>query len=242
MKKQLGLLSLMILGSLAAATSVLAQTDVYGPSTPKTAVPSSGQARFMCEYVNSKYTVTYHPIDRPGQYYPWAVPANMGGGWTASKRCSEIARRLELFRRDGLKDLRTEQKNNYDTVCVTTERSDECQLVFTVPPGKDAIATRDSVFRNLTMADSGQQTQGVNTYTATGSGMDIFDNILPKGTTPSFTGGGSIGGINTQPTVGRKNRDAIDLRPFLSTTDGGTGSQLNSMPSKRVVKSPTRMK
>jgi hypothetical protein len=230
MKKQLQVLSLAMLASLVAAGSAIAQSTVYGPSAPKTSVPSNGQARFMCEYVNSQYTVTYHPVDRPGQYYPWAVPGNMGGGWSATKRCNEIARRLELYRRDGLKDLRTELKNQYNTVCVTTERSDECQLVFTVPPGKDAIATRDSVFRNLTMADSGRTTTGVNTFTSTGGGMDILGDLMPKG---GFSGN-IIGNPTTTTAPAFQNRDSIDLRPFLSTSDGGTGAQLNSMPSKKV--------
>jgi Circadian oscillating protein COP23 len=201
-----------ILGAVLTATSAGAQ---YGPPTPKTSVPSGGnQTRFRCESVNSQPTVTYYPIDRPGDRYPWAVPSTMGSNWNANKRCSEISRRLEEYRRDGLRELRTEVKNNYDTVCVTTERNDECRIVFTVPKGRDAISTRDSVFRNLTMADSGQRTTGVSTFAD--GGNSGFGDIL-----------GTLGG-NNSTSLPVQNRDSIDLRPFLSTTDGGTATQLRA--------------
>ena len=207
-----------ILGTVLTASSVGAQ---YGPPTPQTGVPSGGtQARFMCESINNESTVTYRPVDRPGDRYPWAVPSTMGSNWNAGKRCTEIARRLEQYRRDGLKELRTEVKNQYDTVCVTTERDSECRLVFTVPSGQDAIATRDSVFRNLTMADSGQRTTGVNTFADGGNnGLgNLLGNVLP--------GLGNAG--NAAPATALPNNKNIDLRPFLSTKDGGTATQLRA--------------
>ncbi len=219
MKTSLKIWSWAILGALLTATSVGAQ---YGPPTPQTAVPSDGNsARFMCESIGNQSTVTYRPIDRPGDKYPWAVPNTMGSNWDAGKRCTEIARRLEEYRRDGLKELRTDVKNNYDTVCVTTEKNSECRIVFTVPQGQDAITTRDSVFRNLTMADSGQRTTGVTTFADGGNnGLgDLFGNVLP--------GLGNTGtGASTTPAL--KNKDSIDLRPFLSKKDGGTATQLRA--------------
>ncbi len=206
--------ALILVGGMLAASSVRAQ---YGPPTPKTSVPSGGtQARFLCESIDSQYTVTYHPVDRPGERYPWAVPSTMGSNWNAAKRCTEIARRLEEYRRDGLKELRTEIQNRYDIVCVTSERNSDCRIVFTVPTGKDAIATRDSVFRNLTLADSGQQTIGVNTFAdGNDNGLSkILGNIVPES------------GSNN---VGTRERQAIDLRPFLSKTDGGTATQLRAV-------------
>jgi Circadian oscillating protein COP23 len=211
MNTSLKIWSWAILGAVLTASSAGAQ---YGPPTPKTSVPSGGdRSRFVCESVNNQSTVTYHPIDRPGDKYAWAVPSTMGSNWNASKRCTEIARRLEEYRRDGLKELRTDVKNQYNTVCVTTERNSECRIVFTVPKGQDAIATRDSVFRNLTMADNGQRTTGVTTFAD--SGNNSFGNIL-----------GNLGGMtpNSSPTT--QTRDSIDLRPFLSIKDGGTATQL----------------
>lgn len=213
MKTSLKIWSWAVLGAVLTASSVGAQ---YGPPTPQTSVPSGGnQVRFMCESMNSQSTVTYRPIDRPGDRYAWAVPSTMGSNWNAGRRCTEIARRLEEYRRDGLKELRTEVKNQYDTVCVTTERDSECRLVFTVPSGQDAIATRDSVFRNLTMADSGQRTTGVNTFADGGNGG--FGNLF-----------GNLGGNSPKLQPTQRNRDSIDLRPFLSIKDGGTATQLRA--------------
>ena len=92
--------------------------------------------------------------------------------------------------------------------------------VFTVPSGQDAIATRDSVFRNLTMADSGQRTTGVNTFADTGnSGFgDLFGNLPGIGK----------GSNNSAPTSALQTKTSIDLRPFLSTKDGGTATQLRA--------------
>jgi Circadian oscillating protein COP23 len=220
MKTSIKIWSWAILGAVLTAGTAGAQ---YGPPTPQTSVPSGGnQARFMCESIDNQSTVTYRPVDRPGDKYPWAVPSTMGSNWNAVKRCTEIARRLEEYRRDGLKELRTDVKNQYNTVCVTTEKNSECRIVFTVPMGQDAISTRDSVFRNLTMADSGQTTTGVNTFAeGSNSGFSgMLGNILP--------GGGNLGGNNPAPTRSFQNKDSIDLRPFLSTKDGGTATQLRS--------------
>ncbi|WP_373542580.1 COP23 domain-containing protein [Chamaesiphon sp.] len=213
MKISLKIWSWAILGAVLTASSAGAQ---YGPPTPQTSVPAGGnQTRFRCESINNESTVTYHPIDRYGDKYPWAVPSTMGNNWNANRRCTEIARRLEAYRRDGLKELRTEVKNQYDTVCVTTERNNECRIVFTIPRGQDAIATRDAVFRNLTIADSGQRTTGVNTFAE--SGNSGFGNIL-----------GTLGGNNNYNPRPTQSRASIDLRPFLSTTDGGTATQLRT--------------
>lgn len=229
--KNLKVWSWAVLAAIISAGSATAQ---YGPPTPQTSVPSGGnQTRFMCEMINSQYTVTYHPVDRPNDRYPWAVPSTMGTNWNASKRCGEIARRLEDYRRDGLKELRTDVKNQYDTVCVTTEKNDECRIVFTVPRGKDAIATRDSVFRNLTMADSGQQTTGVNTFADGGNTNygGMLGGILPR--IGSFGGSGSTPQTSGTP---KKDKSSIDLRPFLSSEDGGTATQLRPRTAKTSPK------
>ena len=219
MNAQLKIWSWAILSGVLAALPVGAQ---YGPPAPQTSVPSGGdRSRFICEFVNNQATVTYHPVDRPNDKYPWAIPSTMGSNWNSTKRCTEIARRLEEYRRDGLKELRTEVKNQYDTVCVTTEKNNGCRIVFTVPTGKDAIATRDSVFRNLTMADSGQQTTGVNTFAE--SGNNGLNNILGN----NFPGiGKAEGNYGVPATRSLQAKDSIDLRPFLSTKDGGTATQL----------------
>jgi hypothetical protein len=91
---------------------------------------------------------------------------------------------------------------------------------LTVPPGQDPAATRDRVFENLVVADSGQQTDAVTTFT------DDADNIL-----------GQIGEVLGFPThrqssgQAANSSDSINLRPFLSPADGGTGEYLNG-PSR----------
>lgn len=173
-------------------------------------VVTNGTARFVCENVNGQLTVIYHPQSRQNEAYPWAVPGDMGAAWNSQRRCGEIARRLESYRSDGLQELRTGIQNQQNVVCVTTEKDQSCRIVFTVPSQQDPIITRDRVFRNLTLADSGQQTAGVNTFTSTGG---------------DFTGGlfGNGGNSNYKP-----RRSGLDLRPYLSVQDGGTGNRIGN--------------
>jgi hypothetical protein len=191
----------------------IAQSD---SSIPQSIPTGPNDARFTCEFEGGRYTVMYHPQSQPGQSNAWATPTDLGGGWTADRRCNEIARRLEFYRPDGLLELRTSVENSYNIVCVTTEAVPGCRIVFTVPPGQDPIATRDRVFSNLTIADSGERTQGVVTYT--GGGDDLLNRI-----------GGALG--ITLPSNQGSNRttsgsSTINLRPFLDPADGGTGERL----------------
>lgn len=173
--------------------------------------------RFTCEMVDGEYTVMYHPESQPGEAYPWAVPSQMGGGWTSERRCYEIGRRLESYRPDGLIELTTSVENNYNILCVTTQQVPGCRIVLTVPPGQDPLSTRDRVFQNLTVADSGQQTQGVNTFVEGDGGNQIINQI-------GQVLNQDLSGLGKPSSSSR----AIDLRPFLDRADGGTGSQLKS--------------
>jgi Circadian oscillating protein COP23 len=181
-----------------------------GGQTSQTVV-TDGSARFACENVNGQLTVIYRPQSRQSEAYPWAVPGDMGSNWNSQRRCGEIARRLESYRSDGLQELRTGIQNQHNVVCVTTEKDQSCRIVFTVPSQQDPIVTRDRVFRNLTLADSGQQTSGVNTFAGTGG--DFIGGLFGNGNS------------NYKP---RPSRSALDLRPFLSVQDGGTGNQIGN--------------
>lgn len=198
-----------------------------GSQTP-TPTPGSGTlagTRFTCQVVNGQYTVMYQPESQPGQAYPWAVPSAMGGGWDPARRCSEITRRLESYRPDGLQEMQTGFENGYSTVCVTTQRVPGCRIVLTVPPGQDALATRDRVFQNLTIADSGQQTQGVNTFVNGNRG-----GILGEASRWLNLG---LPGVNSTAAVS----NSINLRPFLDRADGGTGQFLRkraNAPGRRL--------
>ena len=176
--------------------------------------------RFACQSTGGQYTVMYFPESQPNQSFAWATPSALGGGWNPQKRCAEIARRLEQYRPDGLIELTTDVENGYNTVCVTTEKVPSCRIVLTVPPGQDPLTTRDRVFENLTIADSGQQTQGVYTYRG-GRGNNQVDKLLERGRS-------ILGGNN------RQSSNAINLRPFLDRADGGTGTMLtNGVPTKK---------
>lgn len=210
------------------SSSLLAQsttTDTDPTPEPEQSSTSSSDpqgtqstARFSCQIENGDYTVMYLPESQPGESYPWASPGDMGGGWSAERRCVEISRRLEEYRPDGLLELRTDVENGYDTVCATTQQSSSCRIVFTVPEGQDPTLTRDRVFENLAVANSGQSTEAVNTFTGD-EGLQILDTLSRDL------------GINL-PIPGaqspRTRSNGINLRPFLDPADGGTGTQLRS--------------
>ncbi|PSN19627.1 hypothetical protein C7271_06355 [filamentous cyanobacterium CCP5] len=195
-------LASIALGTTFLPVAGLAQ-EAEEPTPEATSVP-----RFACQINDAQPTVMYLPESQPGQAYPWAVPEDMGSAWPAQRRCEEISRRLEQYRPDGLVEMQTAVENGYNTVCVTSEAVPACRIVFTVPPGQDPMATRDRVFENLTLADSGETTQGVNTFVGGGT-------ALPGGL------GELIGGRSGYRSQG------INLKPFLDASDGGTGTQLN---------------
>ncbi|MEO0947042.1 MAG: COP23 domain-containing protein [Cyanobacteria bacterium J06641_5] len=189
-------------------------TPQPGPAPPPQT--TAGNARFFCQVDNGRPTVMYRPESQGGVSYPWAVPGALGGGWSPERRCQEISARLERYRPDGLLALQTTFENNYEVVCATTQNDPSCRIVFTVPPGQDSTTTLDSVFQNLVLADSGQQTTGVNTFAGGSSlGRDL-DRLL-----------GGIGGGRTRRT---SSNGQINLRPFLDRNDGGTGARLQETP------------
>jgi hypothetical protein len=138
----------------------------------------------------------------------------MGSAWDSQRRCNEIGRRLESYRPDGLQELRIGVENRYNVVCVTTEKNSACRIVFTVPSNQDPVTVRDRVFRNLTLADSGQQTQGVNTFTA--GNDNLLDGVL----------GRQARSVRTSNRYSRSQ--GIDLKPFLSQEDGGTANNIGN--------------
>ena len=181
------------------------------PPAPNTTAQNA-DTRFSCELVNGEYTVMYFPESQPDRSYPWAIPSELGGGWTPKKRCDAITQRFEEYRGEGLLELATGTENGYNTICVTTQLDpSDCKLILTVPPGQDPQLTRDLIFDNLLVADDGQQTQGVYTFGDGQSSNDILGEVE-----------GIIGGKK------KKNNSSgnINLRPFLDPADGGTGQQL----------------
>jgi hypothetical protein len=184
------------------------------PTGGSTATPPLNTIRFACQMSGGASTVMYMPESQPNQAYAWAVPSNMGGGWSSDARCTEISRRLEAYRPDGLIEMKTAVENGYNTICVTTEQVPSCRIVLTVPQGQDPVALRDRVFQNLTIADSGQQTQGVAAYTDGGKNSNLLGQL------------GQVLGIGGKAPSAKPSSGNIDLRPFLDRKDGGTGDRL----------------
>ncbi len=214
------LLSTILLGTIAVPVS--AQT------TEPEATETNSDPRFTCQLVEGDYTVTYHPLSQPGESYPWAVPGELGGGWTPERRCNEIARRLESYRPDGLVELGLDRVNNYDTICVTTEDNPACRIVLTIPPGRDPEIVRDRVFDNVVAADSGNRTEGVTTLMGDEPELGDIEDLIGIGDRSS----GSI------PRRSTSRFNGIDLRPFLDRFDGGTGTQLRETRSAEDSDNP----
>ncbi|NEQ54933.1 MAG: hypothetical protein F6K11_33220 [Leptolyngbya sp. SIO3F4] len=186
-------------------------------------IPESVGSRFTCEVQNGEYTVMYRPKSEPGRAYPWAVPTEMGGGWTPERRCETISARLEEYRPDGLVELRTDIENGYNTVCATTEESlDTCRIVFTVPPGQDPVATRDAVFSNITLADSGTDTSAVNTFLGE-TRLPNTDLLGSRNSNDDILG---VVGEILSSRSSRRPSNGIYLKPYLDPADGGTGKYL----------------
>ncbi|MBD2103836.1 COP23 domain-containing protein [Leptolyngbya sp. FACHB-261] len=219
-----GLAVLIAVGSPCLTVLAQVQPESPGRSTPEPTGPEP--SRFTCESSNGEYMVMYRPESQPNQSFAWAKPDALGGGWTSQRRCAEISRRLEAYRPDGLQEMRTGKENGYDVVCATTQQNPSCRIIFTVPPGNDPLATRDRVFQNISTADSGQQTQAVNTYGERGSDLNLPGLDLSRL--------GSILGTLAPP----RSPQALNLRPFLDPADGGTGSGLAPDSSRRPRLNP----
>ncbi|TAE61800.1 MAG: hypothetical protein EAZ76_04420 [Nostocales cyanobacterium] len=242
-----GLSLSLLIGNSAA----FAQTDaIVVPTVPSgstTTVPSSTSTgtptpttvdtgtRFSCQNYNNRFTVMYQPQSQPGQFFAWAAPQALGGGWSPENRCQAIAQRLELYRPDGLQELQIARENNENIICVTTEANPACRILLTVPRDKDPYAIRSSIFSNLATADNGQQTIAVNTYRNRSTGG--VNELYNLGRT--LLGGSRTNNVNS-------SRNGINLKPFLDPRDGGTGKNLRngvsirrqSQPQQRTILNP----
>jgi hypothetical protein len=217
-------------GQASGQSGRSSQPTQTSPTASPTASPSQtsqpaqnlSNVRFSCQAVNGQPTVMYNPQSQPNQYYAWATPTALGGGWSPERRCNEISRRLEFYRPDGLLELQTGVENGYNTVCVTTEDVSSCRIVLTVPPGQDPAAVRDRIFNNLLVADSGQQTTPAVAYQDNGDGI-----LRQLGQVLGVDLGSGMGSGNST----RPSPSSIKLQPFLDSADGGTGTRLQAQPT-----------
>ncbi|MEL6494435.1 MAG: COP23 domain-containing protein [Cyanobacteria bacterium J06623_7] len=208
-----------------------------GASSPSRTAQNS-DTRFNCELIDGEYTVMYYPESQPDRGYAWAIPTELGGGWTPQRRCDAIVSRFEQYRQDGLLELTTGSENGYDTICVTTQLDPtDCRIVLTVPPGQDPQLTRDLIFDNLLVADDGGSTQGVYTFGDSQAGnRDILGEI------------GNVLGGNSSSLSRKSSPESINLKPFLDPADGGTGENLRgnsvapSSPSGNSERKPDLFK
>ncbi|NJM49057.1 MAG: hypothetical protein HC860_25215 [Alkalinema sp. RU_4_3] len=237
--------------AVQAATSrtgdVTVPTDADPASTPQpqtgTTLPGNiplKSVAFSCRTNLGQPTVMYQPESQPNQYYAWAVPSQMGGGWSPERRCAEIASRLEEYRADGLVEMTTGKENGYNTVCVTTDRNGACRIVFTVRAAGSGDDPRSRLSKFSLRRMSGQTTQGVYTYTSRG-GNDLGN--LGLGEVGSLLNGlfGGSKAQTTQPAIAPLS--GIDLRPFLDRADGGTGSKLmQAAPKKTQTVAPKKLR
>lgn len=216
--------TILSIGKASMVALSVALGPMVGLALASDGEETSASSRFTCEIQAGEYTVMYRPKSEPGQAYPWAVPTEMGGGWTPERRCETISARLEEYRPDGLVELRTDIENGYNTVCATTEDDlDLCRIVFTVPPGQDPVATRDAVFANITLADAGTDTSAVNTFVGSSRLPDIDLLGAGSGNNEIF---GAVGEVFSSRST-RRTTSGIYLKPYLDPADGGTGAYLN---------------
>jgi hypothetical protein len=198
------------------------------PNDKATNPTDNKTARFSCQVRDGQYMVVYQPKSQPQKFFPWAAPSAMGDGWSPERRCNEISRRLELYRPDGLVEMRTSVENGYNVICATTDKNSACRIVLTVPNGQDPIATRDRVFGNLATADSGQVTTAVNTYGSRGGSRGTLNSIsqdLGLGIDLSNVLGSVLS--SDRPAANFSNSN-IYLKPYLDPSDGGTGASLTN--------------
>ncbi|YAI82687.1 MAG: COP23 domain-containing protein [cyanobacterium endosymbiont of Rhopalodia sterrenbergii] len=210
------------------SADVVIETDPLNYTPPVPFDTSLGNERFICQLERGRYTVMYYPQNQDRWLYPWAIPSDLENGWTAQRRCNEISRRLEMYRSDGLLELKIGRENNYDTICVTTQQDRSCRIVLTIPPGKNPEITRNKIFQTLIAAEEGQYTQGVNTFTDSKTSGSIINQL-----------GLIFNGNSPQQNNSFPSNNAINLRPFLDPSDGGTGSQLLNNSSTPVRTKPS---
>ena len=103
----------------------------------------------------------------------------LGGNWTPIERCQEIARRLEMYREDGLLELTYRSypnTPNQDVICAKTKKSGaNCPLVITLNPGADGYQTLREMTASLTGGDGiYQSSDGKTTYQFTPENPVIY--------------------------------------------------------------------
>lgn len=134
----------------------------------------SDKDRFFCSLMGDTqrggdvWTVMYRKNRQKSQ--PWLkMVTTLGDKWNPNERCQEIARRLEIYREDGLLALTYRDDPNtpnQEVICAKTKKSgDNCPLVITLNPGADGYETMREMTTALTGGDGVyQSSDGETTY------------------------------------------------------------------------------
>jgi Circadian oscillating protein COP23 len=136
--------------------------------------------RFSCElmsYPNERevWTVMYR---NDKEKSPWLkIAATLGSNWTPAERCQEIARRLEIYRQDGLTQLTYRSDPNTPkqfVICAKTKiGGDNCPLLVTLKPDANPYSSLRYMAERLTA--------GISNNTASQRKIDItFGNNKPN--------------------------------------------------------------
>lgn len=134
-------------------------------------------ARFSCTTTadpsNSNrdvWTVNYHKRGNADSQ-PWLrMVREMGDGWNTTKRCDELAMRLNHFAADGLVqiDYRPDEAvpNQYILCGVTKRTPEACELLLTLAVGDDPEATIQQLTQGLKTGESTEQNTGGDEFDA----------------------------------------------------------------------------
>ena len=162
----------------------------------------SRSSRFYCQRRPDKhlggdvYTVMYrHDQGRK----PWLkMVSTLGdGNWPPHRRCEEIARRLEIFRSDGLLELYStiDTQLQQHLICARTKNSGPvCELLVTLKPGADPD---EELYR-------------------------MSQSLIPESNVKNNPQG-NISSSSQSNSTDRSQPLVVDLRPFLSEEDRQAG-------------------
>lgn len=134
-----------LLKTLTAIAAIVGGTALF--QTSSRAQPAPGQSGFFCDlsYTYANYPVTFYQSSA-GNREPWIMWAFEGfsdAGYDPATRCQQVSGRLETYRRNRELNLITVgTMNGQRVICTASPTNGRCdQLIYTLKPGADAIAT-----------------------------------------------------------------------------------------------------
>ena len=154
-----------ILGIPASVATIFGTVHSFESSQPKPPIVSEN-ASFRCAQMpdpkhggGQVWTVMY---SKNSKLNPWLkMVRSMGNGWDTSKRCQEIAKKMDTYRQDGLMALEYRKDDAVPgqyVICAKTKISGEaCSLVLTLMPTDDPYLEQRKVLGALMGGDAVEQ-------------------------------------------------------------------------------------